>query len=261
MNRKIGVQLILFISLFLFISVTLSSTVYCIPPITQETIIVDISGNGDYTSIKDAINNADITDIILIKKGTYDESDLTIKKKIGITGEDPSNTIINCSGNIAFTLSSSYVDISNLQIINTGEFAISILPGSTGCTITNCIINTYNTGVALNIRSSYNTVSDCNLIGIDNSKQGVKITGNYNFVKNCDMQDFANGVLLITNSDNNQIQNCNIFNCENAIDIRFDSNNNILTRNNIYSNLQTIKIWLNSNNNFVYLNNFWKNDN
>jgi len=261
MNRKVGVQLILIISLSLFISSTLSSTVYSIPPVTQETLIVDITGNGDFTSIKDAISNADITDIIFIRKGIYNEHSLTVKNKIEIKGENPSNTIINCSGNIAFTLSSSYVDISNLQIINTGEFAISIPPGSIGCTITNCIINSMNKGVIFNVRSSYNTISDCNLIGYDNSKQGVKITGKFNIVKNCDMQDFANGVLLITNSDDNQIINCNIFNCENAIDIRFDSNRNVVTRCNIYSNLQTIKIWLNSNYNYVYLNNFWKNDN
>ncbi|KYK27977.1 hypothetical protein AYK20_07615 [Thermoplasmatales archaeon SG8-52-1] len=260
MNRKIGVQLIVFISLFLLLSSTLSSTVKSIPPVTQETIIVDIAGNGDYTSINDAIKNASITDIILIKKGMYNEHDITIKNKIEIIGESPSNTIINCSGNQAFSLTSSYVDISNIQIINTGEFAVSIPPGSIGCTITNCIINTANKGVALNVRSSYNTISDCKLIGYQTSKQGVKITGKYNIITNCDMQDFTNGVLLITNSDNNQILNCNIFNCENAIDIRFDSNRNVISGCNIYSNLQTVKIWLNSNDNYVYLNNFWKND-
>jgi hypothetical protein len=261
MNRKIGVQIILFISIFLFIFSTLPLTIYSAPPITQETITVDITGNGDFSSIKEAIKNAEITDIILIKKGTYNEHDITVDKKIEIIGEDQSNTIINCSGNIAFTLTSSYVDISNLQIINTGEFAISILPGSLGCTINNCIINTKNNGVAINVRASYTTISDCNLIGFDNSKQGVKISSNYNIIKDCDMQDFANGVLLISNSKDNLIQNCNIFNCENAIDIRIDSKKNIVTRCNIYSNLQTVKIWLNSNNNSVYLNNFWKNDN
>ena len=123
--------------------------------------------------------SADITDIILIRKGTYNEHDISVKNKIEIIGESSSNTIINCSGNLAFSLTSSYVDISNIQIINTGEFAISILPGSIGCTITNCIINTMNKGVALNVRSSYTTISDCYLIGLDNSKQGVKITGSY----------------------------------------------------------------------------------
>jgi hypothetical protein len=261
MNRKIGVQLILFISIFLFISSTISQTVNSIPPVTQDIIIVDITGNGDYTSIKEAIGNSDITDIILIKKGTYNEHSITVKNKIEIIGEDSSNTIINCSGNVAFTLTSSYVDISNLQIIYTGEFAISILPESIGCTIKNCIINTQNNGVALNVRASYTTISNCNLIGYDNSKQGVKISSNYNIVENCDMQDFTNGVLLITVANENEIRNCNIFNCENAIDIRLESRRNLVTRCNIYSNLQTVKIWLNSNNNSVYLNNFWKNDN
>ncbi len=260
MNSKLGVQLLLFITISLFISSMLSPIVHSAPPVSQETLIVDITGNGDFTSIRAAINNANVTDIILIRKGIYNEHDLQIKKKIEIRGEDTSNTIINCSGNLAFSITSSYVDISNLQIIDTGEFAISILPGSTGCTITNCIIKTLNNGVALNVRSSYNTISDCNLIGFDNSKQGIKITGRYNIIRNCYIQDFTNGILLITNSDDNQILNCNIINCENAIDIRFDCNTNVVAGCNIYSNLQTIKIWLNSNNNHVYLNNFWKND-
>jgi len=260
MNRKIGVQIIVFITAFLFIFTTLSNTVHSIPPVTQETLIVDITGNGDYTSIQEAIDNADATDIVLIRKGIYNEHSIGIGKKIEIIGEDPSNTIINCSGNIAITLSSAYVDISNIQIINTEEFAITTLPGSTGCTISNCIINTNYKGVAIDIRSSYNTISDCNLIGFDTSKQGVKIHGSYNVVENCDIQNFANGVLVIFESSNNQIIGCNIIDNENAIDFRLDSNNNIVTGCNIYSNLQSIKIWQGSNYNLVYLNNFWKND-
>jgi nitrous oxidase accessory protein len=260
MSKNLRVQIITLILALLLISTAFPNKMQAAPPIVQKTLIVDISGNGDFTKINDAINNANITDIILIRKGTYNEHDLTIGKKISIVGEDPINTTINCSGNIAFTVTSSYVDISNLQIINTGEFAITIQIESTGCTITNCIINTLNKGVAIDIRSSYNTISGCNLIGFDNSKQGVKIHGSYNIVKNCDIQDFSNGVLIILNSNNNQIINCNIINNENAIDIRANSNNNIINGNNIYSNLQSVKIWDNSNNNHVYLNNFWKND-
>lgn len=260
MSRKLGVQIITLMFTFLLASTAFPNIVQAAPPIVQRTLIVDISGNGDFTSINDAINNAEITDIVQIRKGVYNEHDLTIGKKISIVGEDPINTTINCSGNIAFTLTSSYVDISNLQIINTGEFAVTIQTESTGCTITNCIINTLNKGVAIDIRSSYNTVSDCNLIGFDNSKQGLKIHGSNNIVKNCDIQDFSNGVLIILNSNNNQIINCNIINNENAIDIRASSNDNTITGNNIYSNLQSVKIWDNSNNNIVYLNNFWKND-
>jgi parallel beta-helix repeat protein len=262
MNRKLGVQLMLFITMFLFISSITTSIVYSAPtiPITQNTLIVDQTGKGDFTTIRDAINSAGATDIIEIRKGIYLENNLVINKKIQLVGESPSNTIIDCSGNLAFTISTPYVDISNLQIINTEEYAISILPGSVGCTITNCIINTNFKGVAIDVRSSYNTVSDCTLKGLENSKQGVKIHGSYNIVKNCEIQDFSNGILIIKDSNNNQIQNCNIINNQNAIDIRDNSNNNIVTGCNIFSNLQSIRIWQNSNYNQIYLNNFWKND-
>jgi nitrous oxidase accessory protein NosD len=261
MNRKLGVQLII-ISLAILLTANIIPNIVqsATPPITQNTIIVDISGKGNFTNISDAINYAEITDIILIRKGIYNEHDLVINKKIEIIGEDPDNTIINCSGNSAFTLASPYVYISNIQIINIGEFAITILTDSIGCTITNCIINTINAGIAIDIRTSYVTVSDCNLIGIDNSRQGVKIHGSNNIVRNCDIQDFSNGVLIILDSNNNEVLNCNIINNEDAVDIRANSNFNVVTGCNINSNLQGIRIWQNSNNNLVYLNNIQKND-
>ncbi len=260
MNRRRGVQIIPLITILLFIFSTLSYTVQSAPPVSQETIVVDINGNGDYTSIKEAITNADPTNIILIQKGVYNEHAIEVNKKLEIIGEDSSNTIINCSGNLGLILSSTYVDISNLQIINTGEYAISILPESGGCTISNCVINTLNKGVAIDIRSSYNSVSDCSLSGFNRNKQGIKIHGSNNNVKNCNINDFSNGILVLLESNNNNISNCNIINNENAIDFRLNSNNNIISNCNIYSNLQGIKIWQNSNNNIIYLNNLWKND-
>lgn len=260
MNKKLGVQIITVTFALLFIFSSLSVTVQSIPPITQNTIIVDITGNGDFTSIKKAIKSAEATDIIRIRKGSYNEHSINIDNKIEIIGEDPSNTIINCSKNIAFTLRSSYIDISNLQIINTKDFAIVIEPGSNGCTISNCIINTNHRGTAISARSSYNKISNCKLFGLGTSNQGVKIRGGYNTVEECEIENFGNGVSASLKSNNNEIKNCNIINNENAIDFRFDCKNNVVTGCNIYSNLQSVKIWENSNDNLVYLNNFWKND-
>jgi nitrous oxidase accessory protein NosD len=260
MNKRLGVQLITFITALLFIFTALTFTVQSVPPVTQNTIIVDITGNGDYTSIKEAISNAAVTDIIYIREGTYNEHSIDVNKKIQITGEDPQTTIINSSGNIAFIITSSYVDISNLQIINTGEFAIDVQSGSTGCTISNCIIDTKFRGTAIDLKSSYNKVTNCNLIGFDNSRQGVKIRGSFNVVENCNIQDFSNGVLVISSSHRNRVTGCSIINNENAVDIRANSNNNIVNNCNIYSNLQSIKIWDGSDHNNIYLNNFWKND-
>ena len=250
----------LFITIFLFISTINSPTVYSVPPITQNTLIVDITGNGDFTSIKDAINNANPTDIIRIRRGTYYEHNIVINKKIQIIGESPSNTIIDCSGNLGFTINSPYVDISDLKIINTEEYGILILQGSIGCIITNCIIDANDKSIAIDVRSSYNTISDCNLKGESYQYQGVKIYGSYNVVKNCEIQEFSNGILLLINSNNNQIQNCNIINTEVAIDIRINSKNNVVTGCTLLSNLQGMRIWQNSNYNQVYLNNFLRNN-
>jgi hypothetical protein len=260
MNRKLLFKVIIFLSSFLFIFTAFCNTTQSVPPVAETTIIVDITGNGNFTSIQDAINSAEVADTIFIRKGVYNENNINIRKKITIVGEDPSNTIIDCLGNIAFLIDSSFVEIKNLQIINTGEFAIVVNRGSTDCTISNCIVNTNYKGVAIDIRSYNNIISDCNLIGYDTSKQGVKIQGSNNLIKNCDMQDFANGVLALIKSNNNQISNCNLLNNENAIDFRLNSNNNFVINCNIYYNLQGIKISQDSNNNLIYLNNFWKND-
>lgn len=260
MNSRSGVHIIAILTLSLLLLLAISPTINSAPPITPETLIVDINGNGDFRTIGAAINSADPTDIIFIRSGTYSESNLAISKKIELTGENPSTTIIDCSGNTAFTISSSYVEINNLQIINTGDIAIVIESGSTGCSISNCIINTDYPGTAIDVRSSYNIITNCSLDGSDTSRQGVKIHGANNIVSNCVIEDFSNGVLVLIGSNNNQVKNCNIINNENAIDFRIGSNENIVTGCNILSNLQSIKIWQDSNDNLVYLNNFEKND-
>ena len=71
MNRKLILQLIVCITTFLFIFTAILPIVHSVPPITQNALIVDISGDGDFTSIKDAINSAAPTDIIKIKQGVY----------------------------------------------------------------------------------------------------------------------------------------------------------------------------------------------
>ena len=152
MNRKLGVQVIALMTTFLFIFTTFAFIVQSVPPLTQETLIVDISGNGDYTSIEDAVKNASTTDIIIIREGIYNEYSINIKVKVEIIGEDSSNTIINCSGHPGLTLSSPYIDISNIQIINTDEYAIYITPESDGCAISNCEINVLGESNGINIK-------------------------------------------------------------------------------------------------------------
>ncbi len=260
MTKKPALQRFLFITTFLLVLSMSVYTAQSINPIPQQIITVDLSGNGNYTSIQDAINHASTTDIIQIQPVTYHEYAITIDKKIDLIGTDINTCIINCNENQGIIIQSSFVTISNLQITNTKESAISIQPGSNGCNISYCDISSICNGNGIDILSSYNTISHCNIEGARQTGQALKIQGNYNTIDDCALQHFSNGILLIDQATNNNILNCNIFDNENAIDIRMKSNNNVITNCNIYSNLQGIKIWQNSNNNTVSYNNMFKND-
>ncbi len=260
MNKKPLMQRFLSVMIFLlFISMSQQIT-RGIPPVPQQIITVDISGTGTYTSIQDAINHAATTDIIQIQPGTYYENTIIVDKKIDIVGASQDKCIINCTEKSGIIVLSSYVTISHLQITNTKNSAISIESGFNGCAITSCDIRSITSGNGIDILSSYNTVSQCTIVGVMQLGQALKIQGNFNTINDSTLQHFSNGVLVIDQATNNKILNCNIFDNENAIDIRMNSYNNVITNCNIYSNLQGIKIWQNSNNNTINLNNIFKND-
>ncbi|MCX6665867.1 MAG: right-handed parallel beta-helix repeat-containing protein [Euryarchaeota archaeon] len=237
-----------------------STMVHAVPLIPQNIIIVDKTGNGDYTTITEAVQHAEPTDIIQIQPGIYAEHTININKKISLIGTNTETCIVDCSGNPGFNLESSYVDITHLQIINSKEQAILIQSESTGCTISNCdIYPSQDNGI--DMLSSYNTITNCTFYGDTMGRQAIKIQGSNNKVDRCTLQHFSNGIMIIASANDNTIINCNILNNENGVDIRMNSNNNIIINNNIYSNFQGIKIWQNSNNNVIYLNNIFKNDN
>jgi nitrous oxidase accessory protein NosD len=56
------------------------------------------SGEGNYSSIQDAINNSENGTIIYVTNGVYFEN-LLIDKSIILTGKDKYNTIIDGNGN------------------------------------------------------------------------------------------------------------------------------------------------------------------
>ncbi|MBU0498055.1 MAG: right-handed parallel beta-helix repeat-containing protein [Candidatus Thermoplasmatota archaeon] len=261
MNRKQGNHILLFLTILLFLLQSLPYNAHSAPPVYQDTLIVDITGNGDYTRIRDAIAAAASTDIILIKEGIYVENSLEINKKISIIGDDPSNTIIDCNNNNGFLLRSSYIDISNLKLINLDEYAIDIHAESDWCTISNCIIEVTQARTAIWIRASSVTIDTCDIQGAGQKGIGITLQETNSIIQDCNIHEFSVGILALTNAHDHSIINCNIFNNEVGIDIRINSNYNLISKCNIYSNNKGINIWLNSNNNSAYLNNFWKNDN
>jgi len=80
------------------------------------------SGEGNYTSIQDAINDANDGDTIFVYSGTYHEKINTYSKKICLIGENEKTTIIDGDGDDCNILeAASYnLEIHNFTITNGG---------------------------------------------------------------------------------------------------------------------------------------------
>jgi parallel beta-helix repeat protein len=224
-----------------------------------EFYIVDISGNGNFTIIQDAIDYVKSGDIIYVDRGIYYEN-LVIDKSISLIGLDKNNTIIDGrgAGNV-IKVNSDNVKIYNFSIQNSGIY----FPNSgINCTSNN---NSIQNNTILNCfygmtlyYSNYNSIK-FNII--KNAKNcGIYMTNSSNnfFFNNNIFNHTYNGIGIYSNSNYNKIINNSFYkNGYCALNIRTSSNNNI-TLNNISNN--NIGIHIPSNKNFIY-ENYFKNNN
>jgi len=102
------------------------------------TLYVGGSGDGNYTKIQDAIDDASNGDTVFVYNGTYYEN-IVIDKSISLFGEDKDTTIINTVNN--------WKDVLRVT-------ADSVI--IRGFTLT----SHYKHGTGINLLSSYNTISD-----------------------------------------------------------------------------------------------------
>ena len=129
----------------------------------KEIIIVDKNGDGDYTSIREAINQAQSGFTIYVKKGEYKEI-IDIKIPITLIGEDKKSTLINPiseKNKYAVSLGAPGVRISRLSIYNgaPGLYTSGIRVTSPSTEISDCKI--YETPVGIVIWTSNNIVKNC----------------------------------------------------------------------------------------------------
>ena len=79
--KKIGILLVCMMLLTSFI------VFFPIETIKADILYVDIGGGADYTSIQDAIDNANSGDTIIVKDGTYIENINIDKSSLTISSE------------------------------------------------------------------------------------------------------------------------------------------------------------------------------
>lgn len=252
----------------------------------NETLIfiVDINGNGDFTSIQDAIDNAPIGTsavLILVYDGIYEENlylNSTSDYPIEIRGNSTSTTIIsgNYTGDV-ITLNRDNCVISNFFINGSRGWGYDagIKINSDKNKIINCYCCENRNGITVD-KSSFNTIENCNFS--NNDEEGIfLIESPNNIIDNCICDSNMVGIQMFDHADNNHILNSSIknnwmggiwfssFSSNNTIEncalisnrgsgllVRFSSNNNTIINTDMKRNDgYGASIQSNSNNNTI----------
>jgi parallel beta-helix repeat protein len=208
---------------------------------SNHVITVDKTGEGNYMTIQEAINNAPDMATIYIKAGIYSEI-IDITKSINLIGED--EVIINPiseKNSYAMRVGAPGTKISKLSITNgaPGLYTSGIYISASNTEIEDC--NVYDTSIGLAVWTSNNIINNCNFWGCKD--EGIALLGskysacNDNKITNCIFHDNCDGIEL-QYSSNNIITNCEFYgNTHTGIDAIASSNDkNTITSCTIYNN-------------------------
>ena len=145
------------------------------------TLYVGGSGQGNYSIIQDAINNASDGDTVFVFNGTYNER-LYVNRSIDLVGENKYNTIIKGLGydNVVRIVNST-VSVQNFYINNSGHFVpdsgIVIYGEIHNISIQNNIITNNNIGICVGDRYFYKNIEHVTIESniIKNNRYGIKL--------------------------------------------------------------------------------------
>ena len=213
---------------------------------SQDIIIVDNEGDGDYTTIQGAIDHAESGDIIHIYSGLYNETltidttDLTIE---GIahelaTGTDDDYPIIN--GNQAghvITIQASACRLSTCIIQNSGHGLLDagiLVQSSDASLISNGIVGNHY-GILVN-NCTHATIQGNYLLS--NTMDGIYLlyTQNNMITSNVIKENGFQGIFMWDAQDNSITDNTLSLNGKDGIHLRGTCNDNDITTNTIHSN-------------------------
>jgi parallel beta-helix repeat protein len=180
------------------------------------------SGEGNYTRIQDAIDDAVDWDTVFVYDGSSPfYENLIINKTINLIGEDKNTTVIDGNNNddVIF-ISSDHVNISGFTIQNssTSNFSAGIKINSDFNTVYNNNINK----IGSNLPNSFGII-------IDSSLNNTIKFNNIHFNK-------YEGIYIFNSDYNHILKNILVNNSHRAI-LLLESCNNIIENNEIYQNL------------------------
>jgi len=246
--------------LFFIISVQPFPEVTCSPRLSRSinrsgtTIIVNISGDGNYTHIQWAIDNATEGDTVYVEAGTYFEN-IVVNKSITLMGSGQGNTTINGSGNgDAIYIGADDVSIIGFNLTNNGTLSENAgirIRGANGGLIKDNLCYRNLIGISIE-QSGRNTIINNNC---SNNVEGIRLSDNSNenyIANNSFTFNRAIGIFLSGYSGpciKNSISN-NTFRFNDLYDIYLrNSDHNELHNNDLIVNhTRGIYLWSSDNN-------------
>ena len=235
-----------------------------IMPISDKTVItVDDEGDGDYTSIKEAVLNANSGDKIEVYSGKYHEGDISInKEEIVLKGIPYEFESGNDTGKpFLFNYSKFIIEIIANNVVLTG-FKIENFKNHTWvsnvvrCQSNDCFITDNEIPDGLNgiyVYGKQNVISNNTI----NCHSGIDIKGKNCIISNNKLDTTGEGIMVYPWSKNVTISNNKINSGQQAILLE-SSENCVITGNRITSRWElegSIKFEY-SNFNTVFLNEF-----
>ena len=218
-------------------------------------------GEGNYTNIQDAINDANDGDTIFV----YDDSfpyceNLVINKSIQLIGENKNVTIIGKdSEENVLSIFANNVVIRNFTIKGSYMPKAGIyISGSIGNKISNCVLRDNGIGILIEEATKINIVK-CDIF---DNLEGIYIeVSSENKICSCIVHDNYEGISIYGNSEyvfNNSIENCSIYsNDDYGIEIYMACKIK-LTNSSIFYNRYGLRMYCSFNNsifNCKFINN------
>ncbi len=249
--KKISLALILIFALFVSSMAGVQSA-----KSTSKTITVP----EDYSTIQEAITNANDGDTIFVKKGVYVENPV-VNKSVSLVGEYRDATVIDVTAGLK--VQSNYVNITGLTIYD-GYHGITV--SSNSCRISGNKISDSQVGIAL--LSAYDNIIAENTFQSIGLSAAIQLSySNNNLIQNNYSNSCTEGIQLREGSSNNTVVDNIVKDCQDVA-IRllgsgvgkkwYGPDGNTIMRNNIsHSGVGTTVYG--ANNNVVSNNNYVKN--
>jgi len=200
----------------------------------ETTITVDDSGGANYTSIQDAVNNANDGDTILVYTGTYTEN-VDVKKRLIIKSDsgNPDDTIVQAADpdDHVFHVTTDNVIISGFRVTGANNYGIR-LEGVEECAVINNIASDNRYGIGIE-DSDHNDLN--NNTANANEWNGIILRhSRYNTLDNNNVSKNRVGI-YVHSSQYNELSNNNASNNSVGIEQALSDNNkpkgNIASKN------------------------------